>query len=608
MYATTVSKTTPGLRRLLALCCVATIGLMLLVATGAARAAAPGAPDTTFGSGGLATVGSDIKLLGATFQSDGKLVAVGERGVGSKATPTLVVARLTTSGGLDGSFGGGVVSGPAITTQFGNGSLGRAVAVQSDGKVVVVGKATSVGGSGSQGMLIERFNTNGSLDAGFGSHGVVDVLTGTQGGDGYSVAIQPDGKILAGGSAASATGASSAAVVRLNTNGTLDSSFDTVGTAQLSVGLGSIALGVAVQSDGKIVVAGSTSPGQQVVNTLLLRLTSSGAPDSSFAGTGPDGKQLARGAANSAFNAVAIQKNGSIVVAGANTDGNQGADALFARFTSSGGLDGSFGSGGVTYETSASNTIISGAVPGARGVAIAANGDIIGGGTINSSGTTYGGLWALGSGGALDGGFGSGGRVQTGPGGVTNLEGNGLAEGLDGRIALVGDTNSFITSAYTGAAAAYGGFGPIQPPCCATPPIKVSLIGLKGTQKISTFVKHGLKVKVGCNEACSLRVMLGISAGTARQLKILTAYRRCRTVHHKRVCQRARGYRATSLASGRATLRAAGTKTFTLRVNRSIGRTLGKQRKKVKMTLQVIGTSTATHKTAKISRGLTFKR
>src|ERR1019366_545786 len=117
---------------------------LLGVLTAAARAASPGSLDSSFGSGGIASLGSNTRVLGDAFQSDGKLVVVGESGVSSGAT--LIVARLTTAGGLDGSFGGGVVTGPPVVSSFGTGSVGRGVALQSDGKIVVVGKATDPSG------------------------------------------------------------------------------------------------------------------------------------------------------------------------------------------------------------------------------------------------------------------------------------------------------------------------------------------------------------------------------------------------------------------------------------------------------------------------------
>ena len=139
-------------------------GDVLGLGTAAARAASPGTLDSSFGSGGVAVSGAGMRLFGTAVQSDGKVVAVGES-LGS--SPDVMVARFTPSGGLDSSFGsGGVAHGPSI-----GGSVGRGVAIQSDGKIVVVGSATDSSGNFTHGLIVERYNSNGSLDTGFGSTG-----------------------------------------------------------------------------------------------------------------------------------------------------------------------------------------------------------------------------------------------------------------------------------------------------------------------------------------------------------------------------------------------------------------------------------------------------
>jgi uncharacterized delta-60 repeat protein len=215
-------------------CCL----VLFLGVVGAARAAAPGSLDPSFGSGGIASSGSGTRLLGTAVQGDGKVVAVGE--TGAPGGETLLVARFTSSGGLDPSFGaGGLVKGPAISGTADAGSIGRGVAIQPDGKIVVVGKNTSSDGFARDGLLVERFNSNGSLDTSFGAGGVVNLLTGTSFGDGYAVAVQPDGRIVATGSAdAAGSGGTTprVAVVRLNPNGSLDGSFGSGGVEVLDLG------------------------------------------------------------------------------------------------------------------------------------------------------------------------------------------------------------------------------------------------------------------------------------------------------------------------------------------------------------------------------------
>ena len=578
MLAAPGSSTSPLVRKLtlVAVACLAA----LAAAGGMARAAGPGSANPSFGQGGIATLPSDTRVFGEAFQSDGKLILVGQRGVKSGAT--LIVARLTGSGSLDGSFGGGVVAGPQINSSFGSGSIGHGVAVQRDGKIVVVGQATDTGGTGTFGMLIERFNSNGTLDSSFGSGGVAKALA-AQFGDAYAVAIQPDGKIIAVGSVNSPSGGTLVGVARLNSNGSLDSSFGSGGTSVLNLGDDSVALAVALQSDGKIVITGSQAPGLQVPNALIARLTPSGALDTSFNGSGAYAHQYAIGAANSSFNGVAVQSNGDIVAAGAATNGNTGADAIVARFTKSGGIDTSFGNGGpnhASYQTSAVNTFVSGTtVPGGTGVALAPNGDILVGGTYSNAGLTNIRVWALKSNGALDGGFGSGGVASTAFGSSVMGEGNSLAIAPGGTIAVGGDTKQ-PSGVYSGVATSYLGFG--KQPAGA---LKLSLSGVSGTQKTSNVVKRGLKVTVSCNEACSIKAAIVISASTAKRLHL--------------------GKRQLTIASASASLRAAGKKTITLRLNRKYTKSIGKQ-KTLAVKLSVSAKSGAKH--VSTTRNIRFKR
>ncbi len=307
---------------------LALIGVAVVSAVGAgsAFAAAPGTLDSSFGSGGLAGTGQDTRLFAAAVQGDGKVVVAGESGVSS--TPNILVARFTAQGGLDPSFGsGGIVHGPPVGS--GPAAVARGVAIQPDGKIVVVGTESDSSGNFPHALVVERYTSSGGLDASFGSGGKVEQLTGSSAGQGLAVAVQPDGKIVATG-AATASGsdgfAARVAVLRLTSSGALDSSFAGGGTDVIDLGPLSYARAVALQSDGKIVIAGSQAPGLQVPNALIARLTSGGQLDSSFGSGGSFAHQYAPGAANSSFNALAIQPDGKIIAAGSATSGNTGAD------------------------------------------------------------------------------------------------------------------------------------------------------------------------------------------------------------------------------------------------------------------------------------------
>jgi uncharacterized delta-60 repeat protein len=568
--------------------CAGSAALFLGIA-GVARAAAAGSLDSGFGGGGIASSGSGTRLLGAAVQGDGKVVAVGETGASSNAT--LLVARFTSRGLLDRSFGaGGLARGLAISGSADAGSIGRAVAIQPDGKIVVVGKNTSRDGSARDGLLVERFNANGSVDTGFGSHGVVNLLTGNSFGDGYAVAVQPDGRIVATGSAdAAGSGGTTprVAVVRLNANGSLDGSFALGGVDVLDLGAYSYALAVALQPDHKIVIAGSQAPGLQAPHALVARLTASGALDPSFAGTGAYAHQYARGAANSGFNALAIQSTGSIVAAGSAASGNSGADTLVVRFTGSGAQDRTFGSGGAVYTPSAVNWSAGSTptVPGASGVALAPDGDIVVAGSYANSIVTYATVWALTSHGALDGAFGHSGASVLTNSDQNNTEYAAIAlSPTDGDFFAAGDAVPFGGS-YTGVAARYIGFG--APP----PPLKLSLSGIRRSYKTSTVGKHGLQFTVGCNEACTIDVSLIASASVARKLGLGV-----------------RGKRPVALASRKLALSGSGgVRQIALKLSKGEATALERQ-EGVSLALAVSANATVTHKGYTIRHSIRLTR
>jgi len=587
---------------------------LMCAAASAASAATPGSLDGSFGSGGISYSAANTRLLGSAVQRDGRVLAVGESGVTGGAD--LLLERFTTSGALDPSFGsGGVVHGPSVSTPYGAGftaSVGRAVAVQPDGKIVVVGKATDSSGSGSFGILVERYNANGTLDSSFGSGGLVLVASSPH-GDGYGVAIQPDGKLLASGAIDNAQGEPQAAVVRLSSGGSADPSFGTGGVQVINL-VYSYALAVALQSDGKIVISGSEAPGLQVPVAIIARLTGAGGLDGSFNGSGVFAKQYAIGASSSSFNAVTVQSDGKIVAAGDATVGNSNADAVFARFTAAGTPDGSFGSGGTVYTPSASNYSASGtAVPGANGVVQATNGDIVGAGYAQNGVQTTIALWAFAANGSPASGFGFGGTVRTA--GVFGLNAQAASMSLapGGNLVIAGDASSTAATSYTGLTARYIGFepqpAPPPPPPPPPPALKVTLKYLSRNYKIRTAVAHGVKVGVGCNEPCKIQVTLVASASADRTLGLGKVTRRCRKVHGRRRCTTSHRYFKTTLIRGSSTLRKAQTHTFVLRFARNVDRALGriKKRHSIKLTFTVSVTSAVSKQHKSISKTLTFK-
>lgn len=565
------------------LVCAVTAALVLAVA---ARADVPGGLDPSFGHGGIATPGAGSRLFGTAVQGDGKVLAVGE--VGTQSGTTLLLARFTVAGSLDRSFGaGGVVKGPAIPGLRGGGSIGRGVAIQADGKIVVVGTVTTSVGTGRLGLLVERYNPNGTLDPSFGTGGVVDAL-GQSSGDGYAAAIQPDGKIIATGDAdADGTGGTAprVAVVRLNPNGGLDPSFGTGGSSVLDLGAYSYAVAVALAPDGRLVIAGSQAPGRLAPSALVARLTPAGRLDPSFGGFGWYTHQYARNAASSSFNAVAVQSDGKVVGVGAALHGASAADTLVVRYTASGALDPTFASGGVAYTSAAVNwNQSSPTVPGANGVVIAPNGDLVLAGLFANSNTTYATLWALKPGGTLDGAFGHGGAAVLTNSLGENTEFAGIAVSptdANGEFVAVGDALPPFNGSYAGVGARYLGFGLLPPPV---------LTGLSGAYRTSSVVRHGLSVGVGYGEACAIQVSLTVGTRTARALHL-----------------KLDGNGPVTIASGRVALGGSGTRSITLRLSKAEARAFQRQRR-VSLTLAVSVTSASTHRTRAVTHGVTFRR
>jgi len=202
-----------------------------------------GSLDTGFGEGGRVVTGYPsgyVYPYGLARQADGKLIVVGTNF--SDATDTRqdwVTRRYTADGALDASFSGGTV----VTTFLEAVGFARRVVVQPDGRILVVG-------SGGEGSALLRLETNGARDAGFGNGGLVNPVRATA-YDAYSLALQPDGKIIVG---VSLLGGSVTAV-RLLANGLPDDSYAPpvfkVGTAYTQM------FSAVLQPDGKLLLAGA---------------------------------------------------------------------------------------------------------------------------------------------------------------------------------------------------------------------------------------------------------------------------------------------------------------------------------------------------------------
>jgi uncharacterized delta-60 repeat protein len=307
----------------------------ILVGLSTVAGAYDGASDPSWNGNGIATWGDPGTVSrgrGIAVQCDGKVVVAGVTNVGGDPSD-LMVARFNPDGGLDTSF----ASAGIFTVSPGSlGAAGWDVAVQPDGKIVVVGYSAEalVGAS----FLVVRLTPAGVLDSGFSGDGVQTFNFGSQ-AQARAVVIQDDGGIVVVGDALNQT---AIAVARLTSTGELDASFDVDGMATFDFNFGDDrGWDAVVQEDGRILVVGSASVGVDTV-FAVLRLLSDGSLDTSF-GFGGGGAAAVDFGADSLGRAIALQPDGKVVVAG--LTGSPTAIAI-ARLTSAGVLDTSFSGDG----------------------------------------------------------------------------------------------------------------------------------------------------------------------------------------------------------------------------------------------------------------------
>ncbi len=286
---------------------------------------------------------SDFDGNDSVVQEDGKVVVVGDS---SQFGGALQLVRYNADGTLDTTFGDG---GRVISTpQNLRGTLGG-VALQDDGKIVVAG---SLGAGFQTRFMVARFNTDGTLDTSFGEDGFNNTAVDAFSSTARDLVILPDGKILAGGDS---NGEEELAVVRYNSDGTVDSSFGTDGVTLTDVaGVREDDQGhaIAVQADGKILLGGASDTDNGTFfgggfEFALLRYDANGLLDTTFGDDGivltefdstPDNFQ------GDFLREIIVQPDGRIIAVGS----SDGEDALaIARYNTDGSLDSTFGTDGL---------------------------------------------------------------------------------------------------------------------------------------------------------------------------------------------------------------------------------------------------------------------
>jgi uncharacterized delta-60 repeat protein len=317
----------------------------------ARRLLAVGDLDPTFGVDGkvLTTVAvaesSFDEVRDLARQSDGKLVEVGltRNGHGN----VVAISRFQDNGLLDPTFDG---DGKLTTTIGASDDFANAVAIQPDGKIVVV--ATSRQLRGFYNYAVLRYNVDGALDSTFGNGGVVLTEVGDYHSEPKDVAIQSDGKIVVVGYSSTLSNSLDFGIVRYNVNGSLDSTFDGDGMAIVTISAKSdVPDSVVIQTDGKIVAAGYSGGAGDAYNLAVVRLGSNGLLDSSFDGDGIRTLPFTIDPASPSFGylhriQLALQTDGKLVAAGLRETDSTHSDFGIVRYNTNGSLDVGFGSGG----------------------------------------------------------------------------------------------------------------------------------------------------------------------------------------------------------------------------------------------------------------------
>jgi uncharacterized delta-60 repeat protein len=296
-----------------------------------------GSLDSSFGNAGKVLSALGIAAKAASLQTDGKIVVIGQSGA------DFALVRYNANGSLDSNFGN---AGITITDFNSRLDTANALSLQPDGKIIAVG-SSQVDPSSDPDFAAARYNPDGSLDSGFGNAGKLLTDINAQFDLANAVTIQNDGKILLAGSTKTRISSFGQMVLaRYNPNGTLDSSFGGGGIVLPSLSTpNSESNAVAVQPDGKIVVFGNAGGGNQ--DFALVRVNSDGVMDSGFGIAGVVLTNLRAGSPIPSFDrgkAVTILADGKILCAG---DGF-GIEDQYAltRHNPDGSLDTSFGLGG----------------------------------------------------------------------------------------------------------------------------------------------------------------------------------------------------------------------------------------------------------------------
>jgi uncharacterized delta-60 repeat protein len=512
--------------------------------TAIVRVTTNGTLDTTFGSGGSATIPTGGQITAVAIQPGGLTILqpamIVAAGISSSS---VVVARLSLSGVLDTNFSGvgyvtkSVVSNPRVTglACFASGFVTRrtfkflvsgdvyngseyfVTRVNADGST-----DTSLGGSGAvltsiansayaqdnglavlpggrfvlagtlsptgcgSDFLVARYNyADGSLDTNFYGGGILSTNVGQRNAEANSVAIQADGKIVLAGHCTDGCGYDVLALCRLNSDGTFDSSFGNKGTVVTN--LTSLGSPMVIQPDGRIIVAGAAYDGVANYSVTLTRFLSTGALDASF-GSGGVATNIV-GTNSASPTAIALQSNGKIVV-GASTSVS-GNDIAILRCNTNGALDTTWNGSGKVF------TVIGSSGDQMGAVAVQSDGKVIDAGLSGFSTVDKFSMVRCATNGTLDNSFGSFGRVATAVPNETYSGAYGMVLQPDGRIILAGLVAAAPAYQFQLAVLRYNSSGTLDS-TFGNGGVAIASIGLANSYGLAPALQRDGKIVIAC--------------------------------------------------------------------------------------------------------------
>ncbi|MCA9121898.1 MAG: hypothetical protein H6822_11525 [Planctomycetaceae bacterium] len=432
------------------------------------RLLAAGDLDSTFGTGGLVTTdlasvtaGLSDKATGIAIQQDGKLVVVGSAKIGPGSD--FAVVRYHANGVLDPTFS---VDGK-LTADFGGEDTAQRVAIDADGKLIVVGQ------SGTD-FALARFDTFGNLDTTFGNGGKVTTDFGSDEGIG-GMAIDADGKIIVAGYTETGGAAGrDIALARYNSSGSLDPTFGNSGIVITDISVTDALLDIELDTQGRIVGAGySVRPGGSDFDFTLVRYNADGTLDNSLDGDGIQQTNFSSG--SDVARSLTIDGLGRLILTG--DAGIATFDFAAARYNTDGSLDTTFsGDGKVTTDFGGTTD------RGYWGAGIDPLGNLVVAGYSTQGSTSHDfALSRYTSSGNLDTSFGNAGIVTTDFGAGNPDFGLNMAIQADGKIVVVGESAQGATSSDFAVARYDSGFTVAVPGVTITPPTGLTTTEAGGT-------------------------------------------------------------------------------------------------------------------------------